>query len=428
LERLYKISKALATFESVERSFPEILSLAAKAFPLLSAVLIEKRGAVPKTTIWPTTGLDEEHVKTTISRARSVYSYLTDLTPAQATDLSGANVTQAPLSGHEYAQRCPKSPDRFLVLPLILGSRRVFGVVQFEAQGKLGEGDLYFVEALADLIAVALDRCYRIMEERELQKSERENLMKSQGRVFRLEEEGKLRETFVNTLSHDLRLPLTSATLSAQLIARSPENASNSQLLASRIVSDLSRMERMISDLLDASRVRAGERLRLDDVRVCNLRSLTVDTIVMLRAIHGDRFVLGGEQVEVWGYWNSDGLRRVIENLATNAIKYGRPEGPVTVTVKLSGQCVELSVHNQGEPIPPQDRANLFQQFKRLGSAHNSKKKGWGLGLAVVRGVVEAHGGEVSIESSAGHGTTFVVTLPIDSRPQAVQAEVASAY
>lgn len=445
LEHLYEISKHLAAFENVEQSFPKILSLAAGTFPLTSAVLIENRGSIPKTSIWPTTGLSETHIKKTLSRARNAYSTLAGSTPFQSAELRESSATKMRMRGKEFSSQTTDATQyTFLTLPIVLDRRSVFGVLQFETSELLNEEDLAFVDALTNLIAVALDRHYRANDERELQKAEtnkrirqlRETqavakasavvLVKRQERISDLEEEQTLREKFVSTLSHDLRTPLTAAKMSAQLISRIPGTTEN-KLLADRIVSDIDRVDQMIKDLLDANRIRAGEQLRLD-VSHCDLHAVVANTIGMLQGIHGDRFIINTDQREIWGYWSIDGLRRVVENLANNAVKYGSSNRPITITLKQSKQRVQLMVHNEGDPIPQRDQVGLFQQFKRANSAQTGKKKGWGLGLSIVHSVVEAHGGKVAIESSAGRGTTFTVELPNDSRPfQAAPVEPASA-
>jgi signal transduction histidine kinase len=110
------------------------------------------------------------------------------------------------------------------------------------------------------------------------------------------------------------------------------------------------------------------------------------------------------------GNWNESALRRVVENLASNAIKYGKPQTPVTISLTEDGSSATLSVHNQGDPMAKEDLSILFQQYRRAKSAEH--KIGWGLGLTVVKGVTEAHHGTVEVVSEAGKGTTFSVKLP----------------
>jgi signal transduction histidine kinase len=109
-------------------------------------------------------------------------------------------------------------------------------------------------------------------------------------------------------------------------------------------------------------------------------------------------------------------LRRVIENLCTNAVKYGLADTPITITLKAEAERVQLSVHNYGPVIPKEQQSRLFEAFQRAPSAEQSGKRGWGLGLTLVRGITEAHGGSVEVASSEKEGTTFTVSLPWDTR------------
>lgn len=231
----------------------------------------------------------------------------------------------------------------------------------------------------------------------------------------RLEEERELREKFVATLSHDLRTPLTAARLNAQMLARKGDDPTVLYRLAARIAENLDRADQMIRDMLDANRIRAGEGLPIE-VSECDLTPLARETLEELSLVHGDRFVLDAPE-SVPGHWSCSGIRRIIENLCNNAIKYGAREHPVTVTLALvEPDAVSVSVHNRGPPIAPEELKNLFQQYRRGDSARAGAQKGWGLGLTVVDGLARAHRGTVRVESTQEAGTTFTVTLARDLR------------
>lgn len=223
-----------------------------------------------------------------------------------------------------------------------------------------------------------------------------------------------VREQFTVTLTHDLRTPLTAAMASAELILRHNAGPEISRW-AVRVIDNLERADRMIRDLLDASRLGAGERLPFS-LEQCDLVTLVKQVIEQLATLHGDRFVLCAPE-SVKGWWSGDALRRAVENLATNAVKYGSSDQPITITVKAVNGRVIVLVHNHGSYVPIQEQETLFQPFRRHANAQRSGKVGWGVGLPLARGVVESHGGSISIESMPATGTTFALDLPCDARP-----------
>ncbi|HET9450653.1 MAG TPA: ATP-binding protein [Aggregicoccus sp.] len=231
----------------------------------------------------------------------------------------------------------------------------------------------------------------------------------------RLEEERELRERFVATLSHDLRTPLTAAKLNAQMLARKGSDPLVLYRLAARITENLDRADVMIRDMLDANRIRAGELLPIE-VSECELEALARETLEELSLVHGDRFVLSATE-PIHGHWSSSGIRRIIENLCNNAVKYGAREHPVTVSLAQRGPDeVEVSVHNWGTPLAPGELKQLFKEYRRADSAQAGPHKGWGLGLTIVEGLARAHRGTVRVESAAETGTTFTVTVARDAR------------
>ena len=103
--------------------------------------------------------------------------------------------------------------------------------------------------------------------------------------------------------------------------------------------------------------------------------------------------------------------------MISNAIKYGAPDTPIRTEIDAQDERVILTVHNEGEPIPPEQVECIFQIFERAVAAKEANKKGWGIGLPYVRSVAESHGGSVGVDSSANRGTTFTINMPIDARP-----------
>lgn len=226
-----------------------------------------------------------------------------------------------------------------------------------------------------------------------------------------LQEERDLRERFVAALSHDLRTPLVTARMSAELLMEIAHDPQELQKTAKRIVNSMNRADAMIRDLLDASRIKAGEPLPLE-VEPLELSEVTRATLDDLASIHRHRLVLVPSP-EIRGYWDRSAVRRILENLVTNGVKYGTAGTPITVRIDATGQEVGIHVHNEGPPIPADDHPVLFELFKRASSANTTAKSGWG----IVAGLARAHHGEVSVRSTAEEGTTFSVHLPLDARP-----------
>ncbi|NOK21768.1 GAF domain-containing sensor histidine kinase [Corallococcus carmarthensis] len=234
--------------------------------------------------------------------------------------------------------------------------------------------------------------------------------------VQKLKAEQNLRETFVAALTHDLRTPLTASKLSVQLLGRRHADLPSVQTSVARVSASLDRAERMIQNLLDASRIKAGKRVALELVE-CDLHAVTAQALDELAAVYPERFVLKAEGLF---QMKADplGLRRIVENLASNAAKYGAPGTPIEVRLERNGSQVMLQVRNQGTPIAADELQTIFEPFHRTRSATESAEKGWGLGLPLVRGLAESHGGKATVTSSAEEGTCFTITLPLDATSQ----------
>jgi signal transduction histidine kinase len=143
--------------------------------------------------------------------------------------------------------------------------------------------------------------------------------------------------------------------------------------------------------------------------------------------VHGDRFVVEADADSVRGIWSEDELHRALWNLVTNAVKYGASKQPITIIVERRSELARVSVHNLGTPIPAEEQAHIFDAYTRTRSADAGDRTGWGLGLTLVRGATEAHGGHVVLTSDRDSGTTFTIELPLDARAARDHADRSSA-
>jgi signal transduction histidine kinase len=419
LKTLYKISKLLSKFEDIEKSFSEIVYSAVESFPLLTVVLIEHWESNPKIDVWHFSDVSVDQVEKALLHARNTYAYLLDASISKSAAINTNTATLHALVRHDKNLNLQIIiKDNYIVLPLILNNLPPLGALQLEGATSLTEADLEFVNALADLLSVAMDRFYKTKWEHESRKEEAKveskKLSVSQKEVVDLETERGLREVFVSLLTHDLRSPLTAALMSAQLIKRKKDDPEACYTLAGKIADNINRAGQMISDLLDANLISSGGELPLK-IEPFNLVELVKKTIEDMVAIHGDRFNFINQEC-IDGFWDQKGIRRIIENLCNNAIKYGEHTKKVSVSLLQNKDTVQLEVQNYGELISEVDQKTLFEQFHRSESAQKSNKKGWGLGLTLVRGVVEAHGGSIAVKSDVVNGTVFTVILPMDSR------------
>lgn len=222
-----------------------------------------------------------------------------------------------------------------------------------------------------------------------------------------------LRERFVAALTHDLRNPLSNAHMAAHLIERSSDLGKIKEL-ANQITANLMRMDRMIQDLLDSARFQSGERLQLH-LEEFDMQEVAREVCEQFTTLHGARFQLISHSVRGW--WDQEAIKRAMENLIGNALKYGAPATPVRIKIDVQNERMLLSVHNEGEPIPQEQIESIFQVFRRAGTAKKVNKEGWGIGLPYVRSVAESHGGSIAVDSAKYRGTTFVVDVPVDARP-----------
>ncbi len=220
--------------------------------------------------------------------------------------------------------------------------------------------------------------------------------------------QNEIQEHFSLTLVHDLRAPISVARMWVYAIQRDPSVSASALKAAGKIDTTMERLDSMLKELLDVSRIRAGmgidfefEEMRLDE--------LIKDVVREMKETYGSRFELNADE-PTSGAWNRPGLRRVLENLIINALKYGNQDSPVLVTLTQDAIQAGFTIHNEGNPIPIEIQPTLFERFLRASNA--TSNSGWGLGLALVSGMVAAHHGTVRIESSEAKGTDFIVVLP----------------
>ena len=216
------------------------------------------------------------------------------------------------------------------------------------------------------------------------------------------------REDYIHSISHDLRAPLTIIQGHAQMIQRGGDRTDMVLSSAVAITSSARRMSLMIQDLADSARLEAGQ-MRLE-TRPVDLDRMVSDLLTQLTGAMD----VGRIKVNIptrLPYVNADPnrLERILINLITNALKYSRPGTDVSILAKPVDGEVVTSVTDQGQGIAPEDLPHIFERFYRAKGTRRGD--GLGLGLYITKGLVEAHGGRIWVESELGKGSTFHFSL-----------------
>jgi signal transduction histidine kinase len=284
-------------------------------------------------------------------------------------------------------------------------SQRVFDPVELRLLAALGDRVTLLLASL-QLQQESISAMERLQLQTDMLEADRNNL----------DEERRRRDEIIAAVSHDLKNPLSTAKLGAELLRRGPATPDMTERLANQILASIGRSDKMIVDLLDCQHIQAGKRLpmQIEAYRMIDLVNTVVEEMARL---HGDRFIIQAES-DVTGFWSWEGMRRALENLLSNAVKYSAPQSPITISIAVAdGNRMRMSVHNEGPALSSEEQARVFQPFERGKSAQRSGQRGWGIGLTLVKGIVDSHGGSVSVESTTEGGTTFTIRNPMDSRP-----------
>jgi signal transduction histidine kinase len=235
------------------------------------------------------------------------------------------------------------------------------------------------------------------------------DITEQQAMKQQLSEDVSFRERMMSVLSHDLRNPLTTITVSGDLILRRADLPAPDRDQLVRIRRAADRMREMIETFLDFTRLRFGafpmafapaDLAEIARTVVDEARLVRPDPIIELRASGPTR-----------GEWDSARLSQAIANLVGNALAYREPGTPVHLDVEGSDADVVVKVNNRGTPIPADLMAVIFEPFRR-GGPQDRSPHGLGLGLHIVQQIALAHGGEIRVESNDQDGTTFTMRLP----------------
>ena len=304
-------------------------------------------------------------------------------------------------AGHG-TETLPSAQALYLPLEGSAGRLGVLGLLA-DAPDEARQDDRQQLQAFLDQLSAALDRVRLAGQAQETQ--------------LRVEAE-QLRNSLLSSVSHDLRTPLAVITGTATALASEKLAPQERTELAETIVEEAGRLNRLVRNLLDMTRVDAGA-LRI------HKEWQPVEEVIG-SALAATESVLGTRPVEVdlsrdlVAPFDAILIQQVLVNLLENAAKYAGPTKALKLTARGSKHSVEIVVSDRGAGVPPGDESNIFEKFYR---AAKGKGGGVGLGLTICRGIVSAHGGRIWARNREGGGASFHFTLPLDGSPPIIDLQ-----
>ena len=230
-----------------------------------------------------------------------------------------------------------------------------------------------------------------------------------------------VRRDFVANVSHELKTPIGALSLLAETMAAGEDSPVNSQL-ADRVQHEADRLGRIVDDLLDLSLIEAQERPTREPVPVHMVLDEAAERVRGAADAVGTPLNVApvASDLEVAG--DRSQLVSAVTNLLDNAVKYSESGEPVEVDATVEGASVCISVRDHGIGIPSRDLERIFERFYRVDRARSRATGGTGLGLSIVRHIAQAHGGDVTVESVEGEGSTFRLRVPLPSAKKLSEA------
>ncbi|HEX2141831.1 MAG TPA: GAF domain-containing sensor histidine kinase, partial [Candidatus Limnocylindria bacterium] len=232
-------------------------------------------------------------------------------------------------------------------------------------------------------------------------------LAREAAEVRALAEVTRLKQDFLSVLAHDVRTPLTTVLINAELLERAIGDDPVSQRRVASLRSEASRLKLLVEEYLEVVQTEEGEReLRLARHDLAELVTQAVEAVA-----NGRTRVRVVASEPVAGMYDTARIYQLVQNLVSNALKYSEVDQPVEVRVWAEGDLAHLSVSDRGMGIAEADLPRVFERFHRGSNTDDRRHAGLGLGLYICRLVARDHGGDITVSSRLGEGTTFTVTL-----------------
>ncbi len=238
-----------------------------------------------------------------------------------------------------------------------------------------------------------------------------ESLIREQNK--RLRELDRMKSEFLSTAAHELRTPLTSILGFSEILLKKKLNEERRNRFLKIINEESAGLAGLINDLLDVSRIESGRGFRIKKAPT-DVKDIILENIDLFKSQtdkHTFEVNLSPDLPKI--ELDKSKIDQVMENLISNALKFSPEGGEVNITLKKADRLVKISVSDTGMGIPKKDLPHIFEKFYRAENASMQAIGGTGLGLGIVKYIIESHGGKISVESEVGKGSTFSFTLPI---------------
>jgi signal transduction histidine kinase len=393
IQTLYDVNKTVGSTLNLEEVLNLIVQAAAEAMQVRACTirLLDESGQIVETVA--AYGLSEQFLaKGPIDVHKSIHTaQALSGRPAIVADTSRDHRLQYP------AEARAEGISSMLCVPLLIRGKAEGVICVYGAEvDRFSEGDAEFLAALASEGATAIvnARAYQALEMADRAKSD-----------------------FVQMVTHELRSPLSAVQSMLRIMEQGYVGpmTSKQQDLVQRSERRISFLLALVKDLLELA---AGkmEQLRGEKKEVV-LNEVITKVTELMRASAEEKGLefkvdMAGESLALTGI--EDGLERVFMNLVSNAVKYTPTGGSVAVRAWGEDGQIKVEVSDTGIGIPEEALSRIFEEFYRARNAKSMEMEGTGLGLAIARDVIEQHGGQISVESVMGEGSTFYVTLPQD--------------
>jgi signal transduction histidine kinase len=403
LDGLHRLSRLLTSWESVDRVIGEAIRIVSE---LLScekmAVLLHDEEVDSLVVHEPAFGFKDEQL------------LLMNVSLREPSLVASVFRTNTPLMSNEAAQDPWVTPaarddlgiDNLLVVPLASGPRPL-GVLQAvnAKKGSFDDQDLRFTTLLGNRLASVIESSFARERERAL--------------MQRLREADRTKSEFVSMLAHELSGPMTTIQGFGESLSKNWDKVDTAKRahILDILTKEIERLARLVNDLLDVSRMEAGT-LRYD-FEPTSLVEIVDNILIVHTSLKAKQHLVMTDMPDSLPPVNADKdrLRQVLLNLLTNATRYS-PEG---TTISIDAELIEVEpgetyvkvgVHDEGIGIAPDDLDRVFSKFSMLPKPAWAKK-GTGLGLFITKGIIEAHGGYLWVDSEPGQGSHFYFTLPV---------------